>query len=191
MIICSCWQILIKLSIFCYILSKFFSFFNFSDDIEDWRGLLPFFCIFAATILFSLKTSENTPVTSSVWLHFVLINKWSHRWSAWSSVDLSYSTQWLLLGIHSSEYFLILHIINSVWIKERRQRRTWIYLLGFTLTEQNFRCCADFTKRFSTWELRIIKHESSHEILNSTQGDVKLGWQNSNVSTHVKSFYKF
>lgn len=25
-----------------------------------------------------------------------------------------------------------------------------------------------------TWELRIIKHESSHEIFNSTKGDVKL-----------------
>lgn len=63
------------------------------------------------------------------------------------SWSVLHATQWLLLGIHSSEYSLILHvIINSVWIKEWRQRRTWIYLFGFTLIEQNFRCCADFTE---------------------------------------------
>lgn len=47
----------------------------------------------------------------------------------------------------SSEPSLKLHeIINSVWIRDWRLRRTWIHLFGFTLMEQNFRCCADFTE---------------------------------------------
>lgn len=38
------------------------------------------------------------------------------------------------------------NIINSVWIKGWRQRRTWIYLFGFTLMKHNFRCCVNFTE---------------------------------------------
>lgn len=75
------------------------------------------------------------------------------------SWSVLHGTRWLLLGIHSSEYSLILHIIiNSVWIKERRQRRTWIYLFGFTLMEQKFRCCADFTE--AVLYLGITNHKT-------------------------------